>query len=211
MLKKFVISIIYFIERRIYSYNDSIRWRERIAILRSKWLSRSFISPVETCIFWGNVYLKDTHRIYLGERNSFGDNLYLTAWSQFSDNNNPVLISIGNHCNFGAFNHITATNQIIIGDNCLTGKWVTISDNNHGTTSYEDLQIPPLKRKVISKGSVIIGDNVWIGDKATILGGVVIGDGAVIAANTVVTKDVPAYSVVAGNPARVIKQSENKI
>ena len=53
----------------------------------------------------------------------------------------------------------------------------------------------------------MIGDNVWIGDKATVLPGVTIGDGAVIAANAVVTKDVPAFTVVAGNPARIIKQS----
>lgn len=59
---------------------------------------------------------------------------------------------------------------------------------------------------VTSKGPVIIGSNVWFGDKATILPNVTIGDGAVIAANSVVTKDVPAYSVVAGNPAKIIKQ-----
>ncbi len=52
-----------------------------------------------------------------------------------------------------------------------------------------------------------IGNNVWIGDKATILPNISIGDGAVIAANAVVTKDVPAYSVVAGNPARIVKQA----
>ena len=63
-------------------------------------------------------------------------------------------------------------------------------------------------RLVVSKGSVIIGNNVWIGDKATILPNVTIADGAVIAANSVVTKDVPAYSVVAGNPAKVVKQAK---
>ena len=60
-------------------------------------------------------------------------------------------------------------------------------------------------RPTTSKGRVVIGNNVWIGDKATILPGVTIGDGAIIAANAVVTKDVPQYSVVGGNPAKVIK------
>ena len=60
-----------------------------------------------------------------------------------------------------------------------------------------------------SKGPVIIGDNVWIGDKATILGGVTIGESVIIAANSVVTKDVPPYSVVAGIPAKVIKKMNN--
>lgn len=62
-----------------------------------------------------------------------------------------------------------------------------------------------------SKGGVVIGKNVWIGDKATILPGVVVGDGAIIGANAVVTKNVPANSVVVGNPARVVNfNSKNK-
>ena len=84
---------------------------------------------------------------------------------------------------------------------------MTISDNNHGSTDFDTLHELPANRKLYTKGPVIIGNNVWIGDKATILGGVTIGDGAVIAANSVVTKDVPAYSVVGGNPAKIIKCS----
>lgn len=170
MLKKIVGKLIDIVIR-VYEYKTVSNWKYRFAIIKSKWLSGVFLEPAKNCRFFGKVYLKDPHRIRLGEGNSFGDNLYLTAWSQFSENLNPALIVIGNHCDFGAFNHITATNQIEIGDNCLTGKWVTISDNNHGTTSLEDLQLPPLRRKVVSKGSVIIENNVWIGDKATILGG----------------------------------------
>ena len=119
---------------------------------------------------------------------------------------NPEL-TIGEKCNFGAYNHITCTNKISIGNGVLTGKWVTITDNSHGDTNLESLQIRPARRPIFSKGPVTIGNNVWIGDKATILPGVTIGDGAVVAANAVVTKDVPAYSVVAGNPARIIKQN----
>ena len=92
-----------------------------------------------------------------------------------------------------------------IGKNLLTGRWVTITDNGHGSVDFETMQQTPINRRLFSKGDVAIGDNVWIGDKATILPGVTIGDGAVIAANSVVTKDVPAYSVAAGNPARVLK------
>lgn len=208
MLKRTIGSILKFIQHRVYTYNDSLIWKRRKAVLKSIWLSGLFEHPAKNCTFLGKVYLIDPHRIRLGDKCSFGDNLYLTAWSQFSKNLNPVLISIGNNCDFGAFNHITATNQISIGNNCLTGKWVTISDNNHGTTSFEDFQLPPQQREVVSKGAVIIDNNVWIGDKATILGGVKIGDGVVVAANSVVTKDIPPYSVVAGNPAKIIKQSK---
>lgn len=100
----------------------------------------------------------------------------------------------------------TAINKIIIGDNLLTGKWVTISDNNHGETEWNSLHQEPLSRPVVSKGAIVIGSNVWIGEKATILSGVTIGDGAVVAANAVVAKDVPPYSVVGGIPAKIIKQ-----
>ena len=65
-----------------------------------------------------------------------------------------------------------------------------------------------LQRLFKTKGDVIIGNDVWIGFEAIILSGVTIGDGAVIGARSVVTKDVPAYHIVAGNPARVIRRIE---
>lgn len=86
---------------------------------------------------------------------------------------------------------------------------MTITDNSHGNTDIDNLKLKPIDRKIFSKGPVIIGNNVWIGDKATILPNVTIGDGAVIAANAVVTKDVPAYCVAAGNPAKIIKKANS--
>ena len=145
--------------------------------------------------------------IFIGEGTHFGEYSYLMAWEKTCAGGDfHPEIHIGKNCNIGAWNNITATNFIQIGDNLLTGKWVTITDNSHGETDWETLQQAPLFRLVTSRGPVIIGNNVWIGDKATILPNVTIGDGAVIAANAVVTKDVPAYCVVAGIPAKVIKQ-----
>ena len=150
--------------------------------------------------------------ISIGKNTTFGDWLFLTAWNSYKNESgeqklDPEL-TIGNNCSFGAFNHITCTNRITIGDGVLTGKWITITDNSHGDTNYDTLLIRPILRKIVSKGPVVIGDKVWIGDKATILPGVTIGDGAVIAANSVVTKDVPAYCVAAGNPAKIIRQHQ---
>ena len=116
-------------------------------------------------------------------------------------------ITIGSNCYFGAYNHITAINNIEIGNHVLTGKFVTITDNSHGYTDIDNLKQKPIDRPIVSKGPVKIGNNVWIGDKASILPNVTIGDGAVIAANAVVTKDVPPYSVAAGNPAKIVKQA----
>ena len=86
---------------------------------------------------------------------------------------------------------------IEIGDNVLIGQQVIIATLNH--------DLLPEKRANMLPAPVKIGNNVWIGAHATVLSGVTIGDGAVVAAGAVVTKDVPANTVVAGVPAKVIK------
>lgn len=65
----------------------------------------------------------------------------------------------------------------------------------------EEAEIAPGKRKLKSKGEITIGNNVWIGDKVPIFGGVSIGDNVIVAASSVVTHDVPSNSMVAGSPA----------
>lgn len=155
-------------------------------------------------IGFGSVkYLIGGKYITIDDDSCFGYDLYMTAWN--IDGHKPE-IRIGKNCSFGSWNHISASNSIIIGDGLLTGKWVTIVDNAHGGTGMSDLEVRPWLRPIVSKGPVIIGNNVWIGDKATILPGVTIGNGSVIAANAVVTKDVPAFCIAGGNPARIIKQ-----
>ena len=100
----------------------------------------------------------------------FGKHCYLTAWDSFSAANGAQTftpsISIGNNCHFGAFNHISATNRIEIGNGFLSGKYVTIVDNSHGKTG-EQSETSPNKREIFSKGPVIIGKNVQsIGENA---------------------------------------------
>ena len=107
----------------------------------------------------------------------------------------------------------------MIGEGSLSGKWGTITDNSHGRYdihSREDIknwrQHRSDRRPTISKGPVIIGLNVWVGDKANILPRVIIGDGAVIGAGSVVTKDIPLYCVVGGNPVIILKRpNDNNI
>lgn len=115
------------------------------------------------------------------------------------------LLTIGDNVSLGEYSHITCANRIVIGGNLLTGRFVLITDNGHGRSVAEEADIPPLKRETFSKGQVVIGNNVWIGDKATILPGVTIGDGVIIGANSVVARDVPANSIAVGNPAKVVK------
>lgn len=86
---------------------------------------------------------------------------------------------------------------VVIGDDCLIGHNTVIATLNH--------DLAPSRRADMHPAPVVIGRNVWIGSNATILPGVTIGDNAVVAAASVVTKDVPAASIVVGSPARVVR------
>jgi UDP-3-O-[3-hydroxymyristoyl] glucosamine N-acyltransferase len=116
----------------------------------------------------------------------------------------PIL-RIGNNCTLGMYNTINCCNRIEIGDNFLSGKNVTINDTSHGEFERGQLKMAPIDRPLLSKGAITIGRNVWVGDNVVILGNVKIGDGVIVAAGSVVIKDVPSYSLVAGVPAIVKK------
>lgn len=89
---------------------------------------------------------------------------------------------------------------IYLGDRVLVGQNVVLATLNHG--------MDPAHRGDLHPAPIHIGNDVWIGANATVLPGVTIGDGAVVAAGAVVTRDVPAMTVVGGVPARVIKKIE---
>ena len=177
-----------------------------INIIYSKYLSKSFKAQKNFFCHFPQKILGNKY-ISLGKNCFFGKNCIVSAWDKHNELRFTPSIQIGNDCEFGEYNHISAINKIIIGNSLLTGRWVTITANSHGNTNIDNLKLKPIDRPIISKGHIKIGNNVWIGDKATILPNVTIGDGAVIAANAVVTKDVPAYSVAAGNPAKIVKQA----
>lgn len=152
-------------------------------------------------------------QIVIGNKVGLGRLGSLRSWKNKLDTSsyNP-LIEIGNNVWIGDFFNIQAANKICIGSGVLMGKWVSIIDNDHGVYDINNpIDIEnwktknPSERPLGSKGPIIIHDNVWIGDKVTILGGVVIGEGSVIASNAVVTRNIPAYSIAGGVPAKVIK------
>ncbi len=151
----------------------------------------------------GPEYIDVGNDCYIGKLVS------LTAWDQQGKLHFHPKITLGNNSCIGDFSHITAMREITIGCNVLMGKHILITDNSHGTTDMSEINIAPNHRTLKSKGPVIIEDNVWVGEKVSIMPGVRIGYGAIIAAGSVVTKDVPSLSVVAGNPAKIIKLMHN--
>ena len=151
-------------------------------------------------------YVKGCQYFSIGKGTRFGTKAVLTAWDNYEGYTYTPIIKIGEKCNFGDYLHITSINEIIIGNNVLTGRWVTITDNAHGTSNEICNGQPPEHRKLFSKGPVFIGNNVWIGDKVTILPGVSIGENSIIAANSVVTHDIPKCCVAGGNPAIILKR-----
>ncbi|MBR4839888.1 MAG: acyltransferase [Paludibacteraceae bacterium] len=115
----------------------------------------------------------------------------------------PSAIHIGRNTYIGENNNLRAADGVIeIGDNCLISQGVTIVTSNH-QSSKEKLMVE--QPWVSQKAKVLIEDDVWIGANAVILPDVTIHKGAVVAAGAVVTKDVPAYAIVGGCPANVLK------
>ncbi len=114
-------------------------------------------------------------------------------------------VTIGDRVLFQHHCHISVHEELTIGDYSLFGEGVSIHDETHIVTTGCD----PIGDRGLSAKPISIGRNVWVGAKATILSGVHIGDNAVIGANAVVTHDVPAYTVVGGVPARVIRKIQS--
>lgn len=195
---------------KIYSYIRSKKLGKIRNSLYIFWI-KYFIGKVgENVIIQKHVSFYGLKYISIGDNTVVQKYTSINAHYQYKNQIfNPNII-IGKNCNIGPYNHITSVNKIVLKDGVLTGNRVTISDNNHGSFSYKDMLILPADRKIVSKGDVEIGENVWIGENACILSGVHIGKGCIIAANAVVTKDVPSFSLVAGVPAKVIKSIKNE-
>jgi len=115
-------------------------------------------------------------------------------------NNGLGAVKIGNDVTIGISNVIIG--PVLIGNHVIFAQNIVVSGLNHG---YEDVTVPIHQQRCTTK-EIVIGDESWIGANAVIVAGVKIGKHAIVAAGSVVTKDVPDFSIVAGNPAKLIKQ-----
>ena len=118
------------------------------------------------------------------------------------------VLKFGKDVQLNDYVHITAMRSVIIGNNVLMASKIYISDCTHGSYSLEKSdspEIPPMQRDYYCK-PVRIEDNVWLGEFVSVLPGVTIGKGAIVGANSVVTKDLPPYVIAVGIPAKPIKK-----
>lgn len=124
-------------------------------------------------------------------------------------NSDKPQLFFGSNVQLNDYVHITVMKSVQIGNNVLMASKIYISDCSHGYYSNDSLDsnpnIPPIERNYNIK-PVKIEDNVWIGESVSILPGVTIGKGSIIGANSVVTKNIPEYTIAVGVPAKVIKR-----
>lgn len=194
---------------KLYPYTISQKFKFYSNLFYTLWIRNFFNEIGDGSFIEGPLFLQGggEKRIIIGSHTFIGHHTVLGCWERYGkyEHYEPEII-IGSYCNLGDYCHITAINKITIGDGLLTGRFVYIGDNAHGGLSMEEAGIPPSQRHLISKGEINIGRNVWIGDKVSIFGGVTIGDNVIIGAGSIVTHDIPSNCMVAGMPARVIRQ-----
>lgn len=149
-----------------------------------------------------HAYLAAPFRLDRPAGVSLGDRSVMARGGWLYCHNEQARIVIGEECELGLNNHIAAVGELRIGNYVLTASNVYIADNLH---SYEDINEPIMQQPVRFKRAVSVGDGSWLGENVCIIGASV-GRNCVIGANSVVTRDIPDYSVAVGAPARVIKQ-----
>lgn len=150
-----------------------------------------------------NIKATNTDCIIIEDNVNIGDNSIFLPIKNYKGRNYNPHIKVGCGTYIGARNSFACINGIEIGKDVLFAGNVHVTDHSHG---YEDINTPIRLQPLFSKGKIVIEDQCWLGFSCEILSGVHIGQHSIVAARSVVTKDVPAYSIVAGNPAKVIKQ-----
>lgn len=144
--------------------------------------------------------------IYIGDNVFIGSNSTIQCYDEYKNQKYTPVCKIGNNCTFTRSATIYCAQSVSIGDGCMIGSNVLITDENHGTNPSNNYRNNLLETK-----PVVIGENTWIGDKVVILPGVEIGSHSIIGAGAVVTKSLPAYSICAGNPAKIVKTWNKEI
>lgn len=199
-----------------------VLWRRGVALLRGIWAC-IWIADHQRILFVGShVRLQHKSKINVGQSVIIEDNVTIDALSNNGvrlGNNVTIArystiqctgviremgngVEIGDNSAVGAYSFLGGQGGIKIGQNVIMGPKVNIFSENH---NFDQIDIPIRLQPTTRKG-VVIEDNCWIGANSTIVDGVTVHSGCVVAAGSVVTRDVPSNTIVGGVPAKVIRQ-----
>ncbi len=157
-----------------------------------------------------NSYIDSTVNIFGWAHVSIGENTLVGEQSWINVNGrekNFNHIVIGDYCYLGKRNLLSSSRKLIIGDFVMTNNECKFLGSNH---IYNDPMSPYIATGTTNDDIQKIGANVWIGAGTIVLGAVTIGHGSIIGAGSVVTKDIPSFSIAVGNPCKVIKRYDFK-
>jgi acetyltransferase-like isoleucine patch superfamily enzyme len=169
----------------------------------------ALLESSQTVVLGNGISIRDPRRIdglqfiHVGENTEIGQRVWLSAYEHYRDQDFTPCLVIGPNCYIGNYACITCTSRVSIGEGCVLSEFAYVTDTFHGV---DPLAGPILRQPLISKGGVQIGPNTFIGYHACILPGVTLGEHCVVGASSVVTHSFPAYSMIAGSPARLIKK-----
>ena len=140
--------------------------------------------------------------LYIGRDTAIGSGSELLVYRSHFSRPLDAKLTIGRHVRITARCRITCAGNITIGNNALFAPDVFITDHNHGMDPEAPGGYSPQE---ITIRDIVIGDGVWLGQRVCVLPGVTVGAHSIIGANSVVTRDIPPYSIAVGSPAVVIK------
>lgn len=140
--------------------------------------------------------------VQLGRGAKLGRRVIVTTTSQMSKRG--VGLTLGDFSGIGDYAHIGCSGGVTFGNDVITGPYLTCHSQEHITDDLNTL----IRHQGTREAEVIVGDDVWIGARVTILSGARVGDGCIIAAGSVVRGDFPPRSVIGGVPARILKTRE---
>jgi acetyltransferase-like isoleucine patch superfamily enzyme len=184
----------------------------RLALRFERILSRASLAELKyagrNVVLGRGVRMEHPECISIGDDVFLNDSCWLSVLTENRETGKPTLelkpeLSIGAGTYIGRFGTLACMNRVMIGRNVLISDRVFIGDSEHG---FARTDLPIKEQYMRSRGPVEIGDGSWIGIDVCILSNVRIGRNCVIGAGSVVTADIPSFSIAVGVPARIVRQ-----